>query len=213
MVQAATSSASTWERPTAPWRIPPREDAAGAIQTFLAPRVVGLNDVADRSVLPSFLYLPADKEFPPGSLDLPWKKKGDRAVGDFARDHGAKVPGRLVGSAKSWLSHSGVDRRADFTLGIARRFRQSLAGGSFCKLLNSSARRLEPPNRRENGRRSLGTSRRFAYRARRFRRRRSRVDRRGRAIGRLGEHYPLGGASSRVLFVARRARRTLAQKR
>ena len=33
-------------------------------------------------------------------------------VGVFARDHGAKVPGRLVSSAKSWLSHPGVDRRA-----------------------------------------------------------------------------------------------------
>src|SRR5262249_19896793 len=32
-------------------------------------------------------------------------------VGAFARDHGAKVPGRLVASAKSWLSHAGVDRR------------------------------------------------------------------------------------------------------
>ena len=29
-----------------------------------------------------------------------------------SREHGAKVPGRLVGSAKSWLSHQGVDRRS-----------------------------------------------------------------------------------------------------
>ena len=33
-------------------------------------------------------------------------------MGIFAREHGAKVPGRLVSSAKSWLSHAGVDRRA-----------------------------------------------------------------------------------------------------
>ena len=33
-------------------------------------------------------------------------------VGVFARDHGAAVPGRLVVSAKSWLSHGGVDRTA-----------------------------------------------------------------------------------------------------
>ncbi len=32
--------------------------------------------------------------------------------GGFARDHGAAAPGRLVVSAKSWLSHSGVDRTA-----------------------------------------------------------------------------------------------------
>jgi molecular chaperone DnaK (HSP70) len=42
---------------------------------------------------------------------LPWKAPPDRLVGTFARDHGARVPGRLVSSAKSWFSHPGVDRR------------------------------------------------------------------------------------------------------
>ena len=78
---------------------------------FGIPQVVALNDVSDRPLLPSFLYLPAAKEFPPGGLELPWKTPPDRVAGTFARDHGAKVPGRLVGSAKSWLSHPGVDRR------------------------------------------------------------------------------------------------------
>ncbi len=76
------------------------------------PQVVGVNDVSDRPLLPSFLYLPAPKELPQGALELPWKSAPDRVVGVFARDHGAKVPGRLISSAKSWLSHSGVDRRA-----------------------------------------------------------------------------------------------------
>src|SRR5436309_912699 len=31
-------------------------------------------------------------------------------VGAFARNHGAKVPGRLIVSAKSWLCVPGVDR-------------------------------------------------------------------------------------------------------
>ena len=82
------------------------------IRAFPIPQVVASGDVADRPVLPSFLYLPAEKEFAAGAVDLPWKKKADRFVGTFARDHGAKVPGRLVGSAKSWLSHPGVDRRS-----------------------------------------------------------------------------------------------------
>jgi molecular chaperone DnaK (HSP70) len=77
------------------------------------PQVVGVNDVSERALLPSFLYLPAPKEFPDGALQLPWKSPADRFVGTFARDHGAKVPGRLVSSAKSWLSHPGVDRRAE----------------------------------------------------------------------------------------------------
>jgi len=75
-------------------------------------QLVASSDAAERPLLPSFLYLPAAKEFPAGALDLPWKSTGDRAVGVLAREHGVKVPSRLVSSAKSWLSHAGVDRRA-----------------------------------------------------------------------------------------------------
>jgi molecular chaperone DnaK (HSP70) len=86
------------------------EERPAPVRAMPVPQLVAVNDVADRPVLPSFLYLPAEKEFPPGSIDLPWKKKAERVVGAFAREHGAKVPGRLVGSAKSWLSYEGVDR-------------------------------------------------------------------------------------------------------
>jgi molecular chaperone DnaK (HSP70) len=82
------------------------------IRTLPIPQVVEAGEVAERPLLPSFLYLPAEKEFARGALDLPWSKAGAPLVGTFARDHGAKVPGRLVGSAKSWLSHGGVDRHA-----------------------------------------------------------------------------------------------------
>jgi molecular chaperone DnaK (HSP70) len=87
-------------------------DQVVAVAHVPIPQVVGVNDVSDRALLPSFLYLPAAKEFPDGALQPPWKSAADRVVGVFARDHGAKVPGRLVSSAKSWLSHAGVDRRA-----------------------------------------------------------------------------------------------------
>ena len=87
-------------------------DAPGPVERLPIPQVVAVGDVSERALLPSFLYLPAPKEFPAGALDLPWKSPPDRVVGSFARDHGAKVPGRLVGSAKSWLSHQGVDRRS-----------------------------------------------------------------------------------------------------
>jgi molecular chaperone DnaK (HSP70) len=93
-----------------------REAAADAsvspIQALPIPQLLASGEVGERPVLPSFLYLPAEKEFPAGSLDVPWKKKAERAVGSFARDHGAKVPGRLVASAKSWLSHTGVDPKS-----------------------------------------------------------------------------------------------------
>src|SRR5262249_24445322 len=68
--------------------------------------------VEDRTLLPSFLYLPRPNELPAGSLKLPWAPDRDYAVDEFARNHGGQVPTRLVASAKSWLCHPGIDRRA-----------------------------------------------------------------------------------------------------
>jgi hypothetical protein len=64
-------------------------------------------------MLPSVLYLPGRHELPPDAARLPWDPEADRIVGEFARGQGAKVPGHLVASAKSWLCHPGVDREAD----------------------------------------------------------------------------------------------------
>jgi hypothetical protein len=63
-------------------------------------------------LLPSFLYLPHPGELTPGDLTLPWTATRDYAVGELARSRGAGTPIRLVSSAKSWLCHPGVDRRA-----------------------------------------------------------------------------------------------------
>jgi hypothetical protein len=64
-------------------------------------------------LLPSFLYLPHPDELAPGELALPWNTDGDTSVaGEMARNRGATTPIRLVSSAKSWLCHPGVDRRA-----------------------------------------------------------------------------------------------------
>jgi molecular chaperone DnaK (HSP70) len=76
------------------------------------PQVAAPGDVADRALLPSFIYLPGPGEQPTGALRLPWAPERDVAVGQFAQQFGAQVPTRLVASAKSWLCHPGVDRRA-----------------------------------------------------------------------------------------------------
>ncbi|MEW4567866.1 Hsp70 family protein [Tautonia sp. JC769] len=86
------------------------DDRTAPVRSLAIPQLVAVNDVAERPVLPSFLYLPSEKDFPTGSTDLPWSKKPDRVVGVLAREHGSKVPGRLVGSAKSWLCYEGVNR-------------------------------------------------------------------------------------------------------
>ena len=90
-----------------------REKGRGNEQQMLSiPQLVKPGAVEEPFLLPSFLYLPNENEFPPESLNLPWETSHKSIVGEFARAHGAKVPTRLVSSAKSWLCHPGVDRTA-----------------------------------------------------------------------------------------------------
>ena len=89
------------------------EEEPWRVRTFLVPQLVAPGQVEARETLPSFLYQPAPGELPADVLLLPWQREAPAyAVGVFARDHGAAVPGRLIVSAKSWLCHSGVDRTA-----------------------------------------------------------------------------------------------------
>ena len=76
------------------------------------PQLTAPGSVEVQPLLPSFLYLPHADELAPGELALPWSADGRDAVGEFARSRGATTPIRLVSSAKSWLCHPGVDRRA-----------------------------------------------------------------------------------------------------
>ncbi len=82
------------------------------IRLFEVPQVVNPGEVQARPLLPSFLLLPGPHDVPEGGLALPWKADMDYAVGVYARERGAELPDRLVASAKSWLSHRGIDRTA-----------------------------------------------------------------------------------------------------
>ncbi|SAK72725.1 molecular chaperone-like protein [Caballeronia arationis] len=75
-------------------------------------QLTGPGAVEPLDLLPSFLYLPHPNELAPGDLSLPWTAERGFAVGEMARSRGAGTPIRLVSSAKSWLCHPGVDRRA-----------------------------------------------------------------------------------------------------
>ncbi|SIT39279.1 putative chaperone protein, HscA/DnaK [Paraburkholderia ribeironis] len=90
------------------------------IRVFEIEQLVSPGEVAARPLLPSVRYHAAEGELSAGDLQLPWSR-ADHAVGDaaapvvigrLARLLGAQVPGRLVASAKSWLSHASVDRVA-----------------------------------------------------------------------------------------------------
>lgn len=82
------------------------------IQTFQVPQLVNVGEMGRRPLLPSFLYIPGPHDLPAGAVALPWNPAPTEIVGEFARNHGSRIPGRLATSAKSWLCHSGVDRIA-----------------------------------------------------------------------------------------------------
>jgi Hsp70 protein len=88
------------------------ENGTGRIDVQGVPQLVNPTEVSDRSLLPSFLYLPAGTDFPKGSLALPWEREPRFVVGELARKRGAESPARLVASAKSWLCYAAVDRTA-----------------------------------------------------------------------------------------------------
>ncbi len=103
------------------------------LQVFPIDQLVAPGEVAARPLLTSMRYHPADGELADEDRILPWQlaaaadaggeveetgaveKTGavkKAIIGALARELGSKVPGRLVTSAKSWLSHPGVDRTA-----------------------------------------------------------------------------------------------------
>jgi molecular chaperone DnaK (HSP70) len=89
------------------------DDAAEPHPRLLpVPQLAAPGEVRDENLLPSFLYIPGENEFPKGSLALPWDADPQHIVGRFAQKRGVESPGRLVASAKSWLSHSGAERTA-----------------------------------------------------------------------------------------------------
>ncbi|QDT37787.1 hsp70 family protein [Stratiformator vulcanicus] len=89
------------------------EDTTRTVTPFAVPQLTSPGQVEQRDTLPSFHYEPATNEFAPDQLKLPWtSEEAPQFVGAFARDHGARVPGRQVQSAKSWLCHAGIDRTA-----------------------------------------------------------------------------------------------------
>jgi hypothetical protein len=82
------------------------------IEVRSIPQLVDANEVAERTLLPSFLYIPGEFDFPKGSLALPWEPEPKLVIGELARKRGAESPNRLVASAKSWLSYAAVNRTA-----------------------------------------------------------------------------------------------------
>ncbi|MBV8903895.1 MAG: Hsp70 family protein [Acidobacteriia bacterium] len=86
--------------------------APANVQILPIAQIVNPGEVREENLLPSFLYLPGATDFPEGTLAVPWDAQRRFVVGKLAQKRGVENAGRLVSSAKSWLSHSGVDRTA-----------------------------------------------------------------------------------------------------
>ncbi|RBW65708.1 Hsp70 family protein [Vibrionales bacterium C3R12] len=89
-------------------------DEDARVQVMEISQLTAPGTVENRSQLGSFLYQPHEHEMGEGSRTLPWTHEPKALVGAIARNLGSKTPIRLVASAKSWLCHSGVNRRDSF---------------------------------------------------------------------------------------------------
>lgn len=80
---------------------------------------VGVGSADRRPLLPSVCYQATADEIGEDDAVLPGRSRNPAAssdaifvLGELARQWGAKTPGRLITSAKSWLSHAAVDPTA-----------------------------------------------------------------------------------------------------
>lgn len=85
---------------------------ADDIQVFAVPQSIAAGEVAPQPLLPSLRFHAAAGALAAADLPLPWPSDEPAILGAFARELGQQTPGRLVASAKSWLSHPSVDRSA-----------------------------------------------------------------------------------------------------
>lgn len=87
------------------------------IRLFDIEQLIAPGEIKGAPLLPSLRFHPAPGALPASELQLPWASPEPASneptvIGILARKLGGQVPGRLVSSAKSWLSHAAVDRLA-----------------------------------------------------------------------------------------------------
>ena len=110
-----------------------RQDQPADIQLFEIQQLVAPGQVAVKPLLPSVRYHAADQEL--SDDDFIFSRNNNRAViGEAARLLGSKTTGRLVTSAKSWLSHPSVDHNAAILPWGSDDITKNIACRGECKL-------------------------------------------------------------------------------
>jgi molecular chaperone DnaK (HSP70) len=79
------------------------------VKLFPVLQLVNPGEVSELDLLPSSLYIAGPNEFVEDALALPWNSRPAYITGALARKRGVENAGRLVTSAKSWLSNQNAD--------------------------------------------------------------------------------------------------------
>ena len=82
-------------------------------QILPVPQLVDEGQYSNAELLPSFGLQPPESIRSNLTNALPWTYHGGLVVGQWARKQAYRQPGRVITSAKSWLSHAEVDRNAN----------------------------------------------------------------------------------------------------
>ena len=85
------------------------EDSQSKIEQYKIHQLVSEGLVDALEVLPSLIYIPSERDFPEGSLELPWNDRPKVVIGEMARREWSRAGYKVVHSAKSWLCHNSVD--------------------------------------------------------------------------------------------------------
>lgn len=81
------------------------------ISLFKVPQIIAPGEIEDLELFPSFCFFFDKKLNKEEMMNPAWNIRSSYTVGSYARDYGATIPNRFISSAKSWLCHSGVERK------------------------------------------------------------------------------------------------------
>ncbi len=86
---------------------------SNTIEQISIPQLISQGTQGLSQSFPSTLYFLLDEEVKNKANALEWNSDRNFVVGLYARERGGEMPGRMVSSSKSWLCHSGIDRRSN----------------------------------------------------------------------------------------------------
>lgn len=78
---------------------------------FKIPQIIAPGEIEDLELFSSFSFFFDKKLNKEEMMNPSWNSKSPYTLGSYARDYGATIPNRFISSAKSWLCHSGVERK------------------------------------------------------------------------------------------------------